>query len=323
MIAKERSFPREIMILEAIVRRFPPNHHKKPEFEKKLYQKLAGYKGELTLDYYINQIDHSDFVILRDLRIPHNNTHFQMDTLLLSPFFILIIESKNHAGTLVFSPEFTQMLRILNGIEESFQDPITQAKIQASQLKSFLTTNNFSPPPIEFLITISNSQSIIKNPTNDKEVSNRVCRSSNIAFKIPPFQEKYKREIFSKKEIKKAARLLIKQHEPFVPALKSLDLPLQNMIKGVQCPICKTFGMQHIHGSWICKECGSISKDAHLDAIKYYFHLYGDSITNKDLRYFLMVDSASQAKRILQSLDLIQMGDNKGRVYRPSQSFFS
>jgi hypothetical protein len=196
------------------------------------------------------------------------------------------------------------------------------SKIQSLKLKSFLATNNFPPPPFEYLVTISNSHSIIKNPTNNKEVNYRVCRSSNIAFKIPTFQKIYRHEILSKKEIKKAARLLIKHHEPFVPDLKSMELPLKDMSKGVQCPACKAFGMQHIHGSWLCRECGNLSKDAHLSAIRDYFHLYGDSIKNKDLRDFLMVDSAPQAKRILQSLDLIQTGTNKGRVYRPSNNFF-
>ena len=102
-----------------------------------------------------------------------------------------------------------------------------------------------------------------------------------------------------------------------------MDVPLKDMVKGVQCPACENFGMRHIHGSWFCGQCGALSKDAHISAIQDYFHLYGDSITNKDLRDFLNLDSAPVARRILHSLDLIQRGTNKGRSYLPSNNFFS
>ncbi|MBT2678936.1 NERD domain-containing protein [Bacillus sp. ISL-35] len=134
MIGKTREYPKEIMMLEAIVKRFSPEHYKKAVFEKKLYRKLAGYKGEKTLDYYISQIDHSEMLILQDLRIPINDTHFQLDTLIITPYFLLNIDSKYYAGTLTFLPEFNQLIRFHNDIEEVFADPILQARIQASQL---------------------------------------------------------------------------------------------------------------------------------------------------------------------------------------------
>ncbi|UYZ21517.1 NERD domain-containing protein [Mesobacillus jeotgali] len=322
MIGKTREYPKEIMILEAIVRRFPPDDFKKAEFEKKLYRKRAGYKGEKTLDYFLEQVDHSEMVILHDLRIPINSTHFQIDTLIITPYFLLIIDSKNYAGTLIFLPEFNQLIRIQNDIEEVFPDPILQAKIQASQLKAFLKKFHITPPPTEYLVAISNTQALIKNPTNDKEVSYRVFRSSNVAFKIPPIYKKHPQSLLSKNDMKKIARLLIKAHEPLVPDPKSMNLPIEKMVKGVQCASCETFGMDYHQGKWTCKSCGQKSLDAHIQALRDYFLIYGPSITNKQFRDYLKLNSSSTSKRLLSSMDLVFSGTNKGRIYSPGKSFF-
>lgn len=322
MIGKTREYPKEIMILEAIVKRFPPDHYKKAVFEKKLYRKLAGYKGEKTLDYYLSQIDHSDMLILQDLRIPINDTHFQLDTLIITPYFLLNIDSKYYAGTLTFLPEFNQLIRFHNDIEEVFADPILQARIQASQLQAFLKKQHIDSPPVEYMVAISNSQAQIKNPDHDSDVSFRVFRSSNVAYKIPPLYQRYPKSFLSKNDMKKVSRHLIKAHEPLIPNYKTMDIPFDEMIQGVQCPDCEAFGMDYHQGDWTCKSCGYKSVDAHVQALKDYFLIYGPSITNKQFRNFLKIKSSSTARRILSSMELILTGTNKGRTYSPGKNFF-
>lgn len=322
MIAKPRSIPIEILILEAIVRRLPPLHPRKTEYEKKLYRKRAGFKGELILDYYMTQIQDEDFTILQDLRIPYNGTYFQIDTLLISPFFLLVIDAKNYAGTLEFQVDFNQLIRTLNDIVEVFADPIVQTKLQVDQLKKFLFTKRISPPPIEFLVALSNQNSLIKNPANDREVAKRVIRSSSISLKILPFQAMYRNPFLSQKEIKKLVTLLIKNHIPFVPDIASMNLPLDEMKKGVQCIVCETIGMKWENRTWICNNCGCSSKTAHIAAVKDYFLLYGHAISNKQFREYLNIDSIHLAKRLLRDLNLHTSGSKKGRVYHPDKSFF-
>jgi len=321
LIVKKRTVPREMTIYEAIVRRFPINHPRKAEFERKLSRKRAGYKGEKELDYHISQIDHAKYTIIEDIRIPHNNTHFQIDSLLISNSFIIPIESKNYAGTLEFHPDFQYLIQNLNGVEKVYGDPILQAKTQANQLKSFLISNQFSPPPFEPLVAITNLQAIIKNPTQSKEVSHRVFKSPAIFYKTNPIQEKYQIPYLSEKEIKKIVKLLLKKHTPFIPDIKAMDLPYGDMLKGVECPSCHTFGMEKIHGYWGCKHCGHISKDAHLSALKDYFLIYGPTITNSQFREYLGISSVDQAKRMLSAMGLESTGSTKGRIYTPGENF--
>jgi hypothetical protein len=322
LIGKVREFPKEIMILEAIVRRFPADDYRKTDFEKKLYRKLAGYKGEKTLDYHLSQIDHSEMLILQDLRIPINGTFFQLDTLIITPHFLLNTDSKNYAGTLIFLPEFNQLIRVQNDIEEVFSDPILQARIQASQLKAFLKKHHIDPPPVEYLVAISNSQAMIKNPDHDPDVSYRVFRSSSVAYKIPQIYQKYPKAVISKKDMKKFSRHLIKANEPLIPTYKTMDIPLNQMTQGVQCPVCEIFGMDYHQGNWTCKSCGHVSKDAHVQALKDYFLIYGPSITNRQFRDFTNIKSTTTAKRLLSSMNLLYNGTNKGRTYSPPKNFF-
>ncbi|WLR54239.1 NERD domain-containing protein [Mesobacillus subterraneus] len=321
MIEKIRDYPREITVLKTLLRRFTLNPQLQAELESKLSRKLAGYRGEKELDYHLSQFDHSKFHILHDLRIPHNNTHFQIDSLLISDTFILIIDSKNYAGVLDFYPEFNYLLQTLNGIEKVYPDPILQTRTQASQLKSFLIKHYFSPPPIEFLVSISNSQAIIRNPGNSQEVRMRVFKTPAVAYKIQNFDDKYHNQVLSTKEIKKITKLLLNSHEPYIPDILSMNLPMNQVHKGVQCPECSRIGMKKIHGNWVCEKCGHLSKNAHIDALRDFFIIYGPAITSRQFSDFLNIPSIHQAKRLLSSMDLDSVGTKKGRVYKPGKNF--
>lgn len=321
MIEKYREFPKEITILKTILRRFSLDLQRKTEFENRLSRKLAGYKGEKELDYHLSQFDHTKFKILHDLRIPHNNTHFQIDSLLISNTFMLSIDSKNYAGILDLNTEFNYLIQTLNGNEKVYQDPILQTRIQAAQLKAFLIKNQFSPPPIEFLVSVSNSQAMIRNPDNNMEVSRRVCKTPAVSFKIQTFNDKYQKEFLSIKESKKIVKLLLKSRESYVPDISTMNLPMDHIKKGVQCPECAHIGMRRIHGSWVCNQCGSLSKDAHLATLKDYFIIFGPAITSRQFCDFLNISSIHQAKRMLSTLNLESHGSKKGKVYIPSKNF--
>jgi len=70
-----------------------------------------------------------------------------------------------------------------------------------------------------------------------------------------------------------------------------------------------------------CKRCGHISKDAHIAALKDYFLINGQSITNGQFRDFLGISSIHQSRRMLSRLDLNGSGEKKGRVYTPGKTF--
>jgi len=69
VIAKYRTIPMEILIYEAITRRLPDHHPRKPEFLSKLNRWKAGYKGEKEVDYFLMWAFVSLFALLIGWRI--------------------------------------------------------------------------------------------------------------------------------------------------------------------------------------------------------------------------------------------------------------
>lgn len=73
MIIKERKVPLSIQTREALLRRLPPNHPKRPEIKEDLKIAQAGYNGELNLDYHLAFLPEKDYRIFHDLRLFHQS----------------------------------------------------------------------------------------------------------------------------------------------------------------------------------------------------------------------------------------------------------
>ncbi|WP_158736957.1 nuclease-related domain-containing protein [Alteribacillus sp. YIM 98480] len=191
MIEKPRKIPLKLQTLEAILRRLPSNHPKREEIETEHTKTAAGYQGEKSLDYYLHFLPDNEYLILNDLRLPHKNHFFQIDTLLLSTRFHLIIEVKNFSGTLYFDPTFQQMIRISNETEEAFPDPILQVKLQRHQLFHWLNQNNCKPIPIETCVVITSPYTHLKTSAESGNQYQHVIHSANLLFTFESFEKKH------------------------------------------------------------------------------------------------------------------------------------
>jgi len=87
-------------------------------------------------------------------------------------------------------------------------------------------------------------------------------------------------------------------------------------MKGVFCPKCGANPMVRKKQKWHCMVCGEYSQTAHLSSIMDYRLLIGNTITNRQLRDFLLIDSADLARRILLKLNLEKCGSGKSVFYR-------
>ena len=108
LIVKKRKVPLAIRKLRALAYRLPPNHPKVPLIMNDLKKREAGYKGECSIDFPLSFLEPKSYFIFHDLRLQDQSRFFQLDTLLISKKFALIIEVKNMAGSLYFDPHFNQ-----------------------------------------------------------------------------------------------------------------------------------------------------------------------------------------------------------------------
>ncbi|MFT4417299.1 nuclease-related domain-containing protein [Fredinandcohnia humi] len=315
MIKKERKKPIAIPMLEALIRRLPTDHPKIPLLHKELAKRKKGYKGEMALDYYLRFLPNKKYSILHDIRLPDSENFFQIDTLLVSPNFLLILEVKNISGTLLFDDDFKQMIRILNNEEEGMASPFLQARRHRYQLQGWLEERKLSNPPIVYLVVISNPKTIIKAPKSSLHF--KMIHSANLPFMIEKIEKRHSKECLTNRDIKKLVGLINRNHTPEQPDFfQQFSIEKSEIVKGVHCPNCCSFSMNRHYGNWFCKQCSTKSKDAHLHALNDYFLLIAPTITNQQLRDFLQFPSSSVSSKLLQSMNLDHTGNTKGRKYK-------
>ncbi|PLT27831.1 nuclease-related domain-containing protein [Peribacillus deserti] len=316
MIKKHRQIPLIIPKLEALLRRLPHHHLKHADIKKDLAKWTAGYKGEESLNYHLEQLPPSKYYILHDLRLPHGKYHFQIDTLLITSRCIIILEIKNISGTLYFEKTTQQMIRTRNQQEEGFQDPITQARNLRAKLRSFIAGMNISELPIEYLIVISNPSTIFKVSNNHPELVSRITHAANLEDKLTFLQRNLLEEILEQKVIQKLSKILIKSHEPLQTDVMSLySIKIADILTGVHCPICSFLPMKKVTAKWYCSNCGENCSDAHIQALNDYCLLFGNAISNSQLRSFLHVETRFIAYQLLKNLKLNSTGSKKGTTY--------
>ncbi|WP_246200049.1 nuclease-related domain-containing protein [Salirhabdus euzebyi] len=311
--------------LRALLSRLPLNHPVREKVESDLGKRVAGYKGEQSLHYYLSFLPEKEFHILYDLRLSFNNHFFQIDVLLLSKRFFLILEVKNMAGTLLFDDRFNQVIRIKDGEEEPFQDPLQQVKHQQFQFLNWLKRKHIEPAPVEALVLIVNRNAILKTMDEKSKYVEKVLHSTMLLPKIDNFKKLYKDFHLTDKDIKKIKKLLLKNNTPYNPdVLQLYNLSKTDLLSGVRCPNCSYLPMDRVYGKWICRDCDTSAKGAHLNALLDYSLLCRSTISNQEVRSFLHISSPSVAQKLLQSLNTPQTGTTINRTYKlPLQHLYS
>jgi len=322
MIIKERQYPLSAHILQALLRRLQTNHEKRKLIERDLAKVLAGYRGEQSLDYYLSFLDKDQYTVFHDVRLPLNNHYFQMDTLILTPHFIFILEVKNLFGSITFDPEFNQLIRIYNEVEEVFPDPVNQVNNQKFKLAQWLKIQGFTLP-IFTKVIISNPQTIIKSNSNNRNYLQHISRSTNIVSEITKIAEKQPAAILSQKECKKITRQLLKEHtELHKNEMGKYQIAESELIPGIHCPNCASIPLIKKHSKWHCSNCSYAEKNAIIHSLFDYFLLLRPTITNAQSRRFLAISSTSISSKILSSMNLPRSGSTKGIVYHLTREYF-
>jgi ribosomal protein L37AE/L43A len=325
LIEKERTYPIRLLMYEALMERIIPNHPKTSLIEQDYKAWRAGYKGELQTDYRLSFLPEKGYHIFRDLRLQDEKWHFQIDTLILTLRYILLIETKAYSGTLFFDKHSEQMIQTKDGQEKSYDNPINQVRMQAWHMKRWLQIHKFSVPTIYHLVAISNSSTIIK--VSDRSLNNLIVKGDVLLNRVLQIDDITSNPSFTDKDVRKLSRSLLKNHSPHHPdILKQYSLTPDDLQKGVQCPSCLTYGMDREKWVWRCPVCEHKSKSAHHKTVKELFLLISPTIKNKMCREFCPGVSSKTINDLLISLNLPHTGTKKGRIYHMPpdiETFFS
>jgi uncharacterized Zn finger protein (UPF0148 family) len=316
LIVKERSYPQRAIAAKKLLSRLPYNYTKHQIIEEFYRREDAGYWGEKALDYYLSFLPEDEYFIFQHIRLKYKKWTFQIDFLLLTTKFALIIESKNYTATLKFESQFNQLIQNKNDQEKSYDDPIAQVKIQQNLLTKWLKKYTTIYLPIHHLVVISNSNAILKTDPNNKEVLKKVCKPFKLLDKIKEIEAVHQKVAISEMDLQEISELILKYDTPEeFNILEYFKISIEEIATGVLCQNCGALPMVFRKGKWFCQTCETSSKTAHIESLEDYFYLIKDSITSHEFRQFLHIPTKDIAQKYLKKLNLPQTGNTKARIY--------
>ncbi|GEN54476.1 nuclease-related domain-containing protein [Halobacillus faecis] len=310
MIIKQRTFPRDIEQLQAIERRLGANHPQLPKVKEHLKNRLSGHKGELALNFPLSYLP-ENYRIFHHLRLYDGTHFFQIDCLILTDQWILIVEAKNIGGELFYNQRFNFLSRTWDDGPQTFSDPVLQVRRHRRQLQQWLHSKGFPDIPIYCLVANSHPGTSINTDDPSLDI---VIRTEALPEKVEEIATKHNGMDYRCSHL--VSDKLINSHSDYHKDYTELfHLQSHEYKKGVFCTACQKLPIHRLHGTWGCENCRRKNPTAHIPSLKDYFLLNGAEITNKGLRDFLLINSPNIAKKILTDMNLETYGNNKGKVY--------
>ncbi|MDP4086333.1 MAG: nuclease-related domain-containing protein [Bacillota bacterium] len=317
MFEKEFRAPIPLQQIEALLRRISVEHVKRPLAEEKAKILRSGYNGEKNLNYFLCLLPEKNYSIFHNIRLPIGSTFFQIDFLLISPKLGIILDSKNHSGTLTF--EKNQLIHLSNTTEKINQNPLSQVYRHQYLLNRLFESHQIPKIPIEYHVVVTNPSTKIIISDGYKEAEKRVWKAESLLIKMDEMEKAYNKELIDKRSITKIKKVILQNDTvERIDFLKVFGIHPSEIQTGVLCPTCY-IPMEYTYRTWWkCPNCQCTSKNAHLHDIHDYFLLIKPSITNPELRAFLHLPNSRSTTYLLSKLHLPYSGNGKGRTYYPN-----
>ncbi|MBK3497277.1 NERD domain-containing protein [Viridibacillus sp. YIM B01967] len=311
MICKTRTDGLQIAGLQALYERLDAGHLKKDVVLSKWQSAKFGVIGEerITELFYTYHFPFN-YRILHDVSLSSSGK-FQVDTLMLTPYFAVILESKNISGVLRFETKPDRLVRTLkNGQLDVFENPAVQVERNMYLLEDWLLARGLDVPVFGAIVLTGNYQQVELAPEYVPVIFTKT---------IPVFLRKLDRQrsYLSLDQLDWLVQELIASHRAFMPfpMCTRWGIDITELRSGVKCTECGRFGMERIKRTWECPICKHRDAKAHEHTIRDWFMLVSKTITNKECRQFLHIDHHQTASRILNCMELIVKGVGKGTTY--------
>lgn len=296
---QQKSLPR-------LLARLSPNNPRYQEISEKAYRIQAGYAGEVKVDRYLESTIFPEKVtILTDVQLPISNNFFvQIDTLIISPTMITLLEIKNITGTLTYISNPPHFERTIEGTKAIVIDcPIMQLNNNRSGINIWLARNGF-PPVTEAFIVLANSKTSVKDATNDM----RIMYAKHLPYY---FRTREKGEVIL---CEKKLRLLVTKirseeaiYNPY-PLCEKNGINPNEIKRGYICDTCAQLLQRKTLKTWYCPTCKIEVKEPYEQALRDWFMLIKNTISNEECRKFLGLKDKYAANYILKKYPLKRLG---------------
>lgn len=320
LIVLERKVPIVLLILDALISRLSAKHEKLPLLRQQVKKYQKGYNGERKLDYYLKSLS-SNFVIMNDVTLSSFNKQFQIDSLIITPYAIFVLEVKNFDGSVTFNTNLNQFIRSDGEKLQGYKYPITQVENNTFHLQQWLQERNLDGMPIYYYIGIA-EHSTIYNVIGDEQLIKKVVSYVDeiplrLMKSIQILSEKRVKNIRLKDQI---VRAIMKEKEIFkYDVFEKFGIDKREVLPGILCLECRALGMKCIKGKAHCPKCGAISKEAFRRTLYHYVLLIDHEITNKTCREFLQIPSRHTALHKIRTSNLFIKKNRKRWIWKDAR----
>jgi hypothetical protein len=271
MIYKSRMEPVELLILEALNSRMDFS-----DKDKQTYLSLKkGYEGEVLFDSMTANFE-CDCFILNDLLLKHNNTVFQIDSLIITQERIYLCEIKNYEGDYYYEKD-----RLYVITKSEITNPLNQLSRTETLLRQLLQSLGYNPPINAKVIFINPEFTLYQAPLDKPFVFptqvNRYLRSIE---KTPSKLNGKQRSLASK---------LTSMHLTESPYRILPDYSYDELQRGIICEKCNSFAVVVKGKRCVCHDCHNDEKisDCLLRSMKEYKLLFPTrKISTNELYYW-------------------------------------
>lgn len=311
MIYKKRSKPLRLVGLESLIVRLQTSHYHYARIEEDLRKRRAGFAGELNFDKHINEFRPSyPIAIIHDICLLQNGIYFQMDSVLILPDRILIFEIKNLAGTLKVKADPTQFIQENNNERKIINNPLTELERKKIFLDRWFKDRGISIK-IEGIVGLAFTNELYV----ERELENLLVFTQEVPIKL--YNMVVGKSPLTHKDIKRIANEMINSHQEYnpFPLADAMGIPVEDIKPGVICKRCDNGIMKWNKQKWRCDICLHWTSDSHLELLNDWFCLISNTITNRQFRYFSIVNDRSVAKRMLKNAGLKMQGKTSNSAY--------
>ncbi|WP_157724820.1 nuclease-related domain-containing protein [Virgibacillus phasianinus] len=264
--------------------------------EQDLAHRQQGYDGEKNVDRFTGALLKNNFTLLHDVYL---DSTFQIDTLIIGPHCMFVVEIKNYKGTITLDYKLNQFTREYKGVVTGFRNPIIQAMTNKLLLTNWLAEHNIDDIPIIPLFVISDPATIIKVIPETHDISSEIMHGEYMpqhVIKVNHALNKPHGHLHQK-----IGAMIVQECETYhFDYQQKYAIDPKDLLGGVQCTGCGRLGMRRQYNSWICEKCQTVSKTAHIQALTDYFLVKKPWISNSECMRFLGITSKNVATKLLK-----------------------
>ncbi|MEH7380441.1 NERD domain-containing protein [Bacillus sp. JJ1533] len=200
--------------------------------------KIKGFLGEASVRLYLNKLDKEKYKVFNDVLIPlKNGKASQIDHVVVSPFGIFVIETKNYKGWIYGDSKSKYWTQVIYQRKEKLYNPIWQNYGHIKALQEYLESEN--EEIYHSIVSFSNRATLKKIETSDTNTN--VVYSSGLVRTI----HAYKRVKLTAAEVQQIAVKLEKtlnadgdKKKKHVKNIKDSQRFYQYKINANMCPKC-------------------------------------------------------------------------------------